>query len=238
MAVGIVASLILTNRPASAQTVPEFLAMTRTQQDEAIQVVVDRTLRNLSSDKQLNGTPKTADEAALNRRMANITRAVMTPDPDQASQQPYGFALVRTRARQLAEKQPEQTVAGIAVEILSLMYKRVEHPAWLAERPDSYQEAYYRLQVQVVRSKAQADQLDRRLAAQEAAASKKLEEIWQSATVLADGRRVLPDDKGEFRIITRDGKPPDGTILTGPAKQEAQRIAVCLNAGRSQSQCR
>jgi hypothetical protein len=119
-----------------------------------------------------------------------------------------------------------------------ILHKHREHtPAWLSDRPDAYQEDYYRVQFLLEIKKANLANRDQQLAKEQSAAQTRLDEIWRNALVLSDGRRVLEDERGEFHVIRQDGRGPD-VLLTGAAKQEAQRIAACVKAGRPRSTCR
>jgi hypothetical protein len=51
--------------------------------------------------------------------------------------------------------------------------------------------------------------------------------------VLADGRHVLPDDNGDFWVITRNVDDRSEFKLQGQYKIEAQRILACRQAGNS-----
>jgi len=69
---------------------------------------------------------------------------------------------------------------------------------------------------------------------QDAAVRKKVEDMYDyHSIVLADGRHVLPDDHGDFWVITRNVDDRSEIKLQGQDKFEAQRILACRQAGNS-----
>ncbi len=69
---------------------------------------------------------------------------------------------------------------------------------------------------------------------QDAALRQKVADMYDfHSIVLADGRHVLPDENGDFWVITRNLDDRTEIKLQGQDKIEAQRILACRQAGNS-----
>jgi hypothetical protein len=186
------------------------------------------------------------------RQERNIVRALLVPRRDSAGkltvpaereEAAYELLLSGPLASLVGRRpDPENTVYHVLNEFVVKKRLAVFNnlPDWLSERDDDYQTAYFSFLLETGRAKREIDDLTARAEKVRAENRAQLEEAWNSAIVLSDGRRVLPSGEGDgkYYVITKEATSGPDQELTGPAVAEARRIHMCLERGGTRARCR
>jgi len=229
--------LLYTAGFAKSQTAADAAKLPEAKQREAIAVFVNTAVANLSSKNDTSGKPKTPAQYEVERPMANLVRALFTADPRHPEGDPTGYKIVLARIKKASVANPSKTVLEITGELVDWSYKHfytdfynVEKKADYAKKNDDEQTEYFRLNIQMFQNERAHTRMIKELQDADAKLLKRIQEMYDTAVILADGRHVLPAKNGDFMVITADPEDKSEVKLEYQFKAEAQRIYDCKNA--------
>jgi hypothetical protein len=114
--------LLFTAGIARPQTAGEAVKLPEAKQREAIAVFVNSFVANLSSKNDRSGKPKTSAQYEVERPMANVVRALFTPNPRHPEEDPTGYKIVLARIKKASVANPGKTVLEVMGELVDWSY--------------------------------------------------------------------------------------------------------------------
>jgi hypothetical protein len=242
----VVLFLLSASFECAAQTVAEAAKLSDAQQQTIIMTFANNAMTNLALPKTPAGQPKSPEQYAADRTMANLVRALFTFDAKYADPwhktEAVGLDVIPLRIKKAAAETPDKTVLEVMGEFVDYrytafytdIYKSEQRKAEFAKLTDDKQVIEFRRQIELddiekvnEHTLALLEQRDKELQA-------KYKQMYDDAIILSDGRRVQPDQSGQvdsdFTVITE--KMPDDANhevkVEGTYKREAQRIYACM----------
>jgi len=229
--------LLFTAGIARPQPAGEAVKLPEAKQREAMAVFINTSIANLSSKNDRSGKPKTPAQYEIERPMANVVRALFTPDPRHPEEDPRGYKIVLARIKKASVATPSKTVLEIMGELVDWSYNHfytefytAEKKADYAKKNDDEQTEYFRLNIQMFENERAYTRMIKQLSDADAELVKRIQEMYDTAVILSDGRHVLRAKNGDFMVISKDPDDKSEVKLEYQFKAEAQRIYDCKNA--------
>jgi hypothetical protein len=226
--------------PAQGQpTVGEAAKLPEDQQLRIIQGYVDRAVVNLSSPNGLNGKPKSADIFKQQRMLANLTRALFLPDPGPHALPIRGPRVMLARIKKYSAQAPQRTVLDVLGDLVDWSFQHfyTQNEALTADArakfdadSDAEQEGWFRVFILNDENRRENDKVIAELKAKDAQVLANMNQMYDNAVVLSDGRHVLRADNGDFMVIRAN--PDDGPDVTLDSDHYAEALAMynCMRA--------
>ena len=222
---------------ARAQTVGEAAKLSDDQQREIVMRFVNTSVPNLRSPTDTNGKPKSDDDYARDRTLANLVRALFIQDPAYPNDAPEGPRVMLARIKRYSTQTPERTVLDVLGELVDWSYRHfytefytAEKKADYAKKSDADQEMGFRLNIQMYENERQYKRMMKSLNDKDAELLQQIRELYDNAIILADGRHVLRTKEGDFMVVSADPDSSKDVKLEDRFVPEAQGLYDCIRA--------
>jgi hypothetical protein len=220
---------------AHSQTVDDVAKLPEAQQREIIMRFVNNSIANLPSHTDRNGMPKSAEDYARDRTLANLVRALFIQDPKYPQDVPEGLRVMLIRIKKYSTETPNRTVLDVMSELVGWSFQHFytdhytpEEKAKDANKSDAEQEAYFRLNIEMYENEGLYQQTMKELKDKDAKMLKEIEVMEENTVILPDGRSVFKDKNGD--LWTYSGSGSTGIKLEGRDKALAERLGDCKAA--------
>jgi len=218
---------------ARAQTVGEAAKLPEDGQRQILMRFVDTSVTNLRSRSDTTGRPKSDEEYSRDRMLANLVRALFVQDP-ASTVAPEGPRTMLGRIKRFSAETPDRTVLDVMGDLVDWCWKHFytdfytpEKKAEFARKSDADQEALFRLNLMLYENERIYQRTMKSLDDRAAALRRKMQDMYDDAILLADGRHVLRTNEGAFMVIVADPGGKD-VRLEDRFVPEAQGLYDCM----------
>ena len=232
------AGVLVASSLSGAQTVGDAAKLPEDQQREIVMRFVNTSVPNLRSHTDTNGRPKSDDEYTRDRAVANLVRALFVQDPERPSDAPEGPRVMLARIKKYSTATPDRTVLDVMGELVDWSFQHFytevfttpEKKADYAAKSDADQELQFRLRIQMYENERAYQRTIKKLNERDEELRQRIQEMYDNAIILADGRHVLRTNEGDFMVISADPDTSNDVKLEDRFVPEAQALYDCMNA--------
>lgn len=222
---------------ARSQTVAEAARLPEAQQREMVLRYANNSIANLPSRTDAAGKPKSEEIYTRDRVLANLVRALFIQDVKYPDNAPEGLRVMLIRIKKYSTESPNRTVLDVMGDLVDWSFQHFyidfytpEKKAEYVRKSDADQEAWFRIGIQLYEDKRTNERIIKELKEKDAEVLKKIQEMYDSAVILADGRHVLRTNDGDFMVVSSDPDDRNEVKLARRFYPEAQSLYDCMRA--------
>lgn len=220
-----------------AQTVGEVAKLPEAQQREIVMQFVNNAIKNLPSPTSPAGKTKSSAEYTSDCILGNLVRALFTQDPKHLNDTPEGMRVTLLRIKKHAAETPNRTVLDVMSEVVDWSFQHFyndfytpQKKAEYAKKSDADQVAWFRIHIEMYENEQLYQKTIKSLKEKDDRLIREMQEMYDNAVILSDGRHVLRAGNGDFMVIQRNPDQGPDVKLEDEYTAEAQRLYDCEQA--------